>query len=258
MPPKASRLPAPAILSKTADRHLTVYSTAAIAAGVSILALTQSARGEVVITRKTIPIPANAYPYVGIDLNHDGINDFSAYLNYSAYPLSEWNLFISPKPSAGGGGLVESRHNYPAAHVQGVKIGPSAHFGSSGRVEHVHSIDNTYSHHYGRTLQGNWGGNPRNRYLGVKFLINGQTHYGWIRLTVITEPRGLSATITEYAYETVANKTLKAGQTSEAAQHDAENADMLTGPAEGPSLGMLARGAEMMGVWRRKEEEDVA
>lgn len=258
MPPKVSGRSAPAILSRTADRHLTLYSTAAIAAGVSMLALAQPAWGEVVVTRKTIPIPANAYPIVGLDLNHDGINDFSANLNYSAYPLSDWDLFVVPSPDGGGGAVVASHHKYAAALVPGAKIGPSAHFGATSRIEAVHSINDTYSHRYGRTLKGNWGGDPRNRYLGVKFLISGQTHYGWIRLTVITEPRGMSATITGYAYETIANKPIKAGQTSEAEAESVQQPATFDDLEQGPSLGMLARGAEVVGVWRKREREEVA
>ena len=80
--------------------------------------------------------------------------------------------------------------------------------------------------------KGFWGSNPKyylgvgcgepnNEYVGVRFLLNGQTHYGWIRLTVTTspDPNGppLTAKITGYAYETVANKAIKAGTAATAA-----------------------------------------
>jgi hypothetical protein len=80
---KASAHLAPIARSKTFDRNLLVYSTAALVAGVGVLALAQPALGEVVVTKKTIPIPYNTFPIVGIDFNHDGINDFSANLNFS-------------------------------------------------------------------------------------------------------------------------------------------------------------------------------
>ena len=67
-----------------------------------------------------------------------------------------------------------------------------------------------------QTVEGPWGGNPKNRYLGVRFRIDGQIHYGWVRLTVLTQPTGTwSATITAYAYETVPNKAIKAGTAEE-------------------------------------------
>src|ERR1700760_439816 len=56
---KASARLAPTILPTSIDRNLRVYSTAALAAGVSLLALAQPAHSEVVVTKKTISIPVN-------------------------------------------------------------------------------------------------------------------------------------------------------------------------------------------------------
>jgi len=56
----------------------------------------------------------------------------------------------------------------------------------------------------------------RNRYLGLQFVIKGQVHYGWARLTVIFPPqpsRGILATLTGYAYETIPNKPIITGKT---------------------------------------------
>ena len=46
-------------LSGTAEHGLRFYALAATAASVSVLALTQPAEGEIIITNKTIPIHAN-------------------------------------------------------------------------------------------------------------------------------------------------------------------------------------------------------
>ncbi len=64
--------------------------------------------------------------------------------------------------------------------------------------------------------------------------------------------------LTGYAYETIPNQHLKAGQTSETPQDEVKNADIWALPVQGPSLGMLARGVETMEIWRRKEKELVA
>ena len=96
--------------------------------------------------------------------------------------------------------------------MRGAKIGPSANF-----VSFYASRSHRGQLHYssttgGRHLFGKWGGNPKNRYVGVRFSIKGETHYGWIRLSVNTEiPLHMSATITAYAYETVPNKRILAG-----------------------------------------------
>jgi hypothetical protein len=46
----------------------------------------------------------------------------------------------------------------------------------------------------------------------VKFLIEGKIHYGWIRVTLTTSKSApMSEEITEYGYETIANKSCGAG-----------------------------------------------
>jgi hypothetical protein len=56
--------------------------------------------------------------------------------------------------------------------------------------------------------------------------------------------REISGTITAYAYETVANKPITIGSTTEMADEP---------QAPNPSLGMLAMGADGLTLWRREE-----
>src|SRR5262249_14463262 len=129
--------------------------------------------------------------------------------NYSA------DLFVRP---AGGGAFVgysNSQGPYASALVKGAQVGPSAHFSPAGQpvtIERSNGISCSHATH--RDLYGQWGNNPPNRFVGVKFLINGAVHFGWVRLSANFVSRLDSATITAYAYETVANKTIKAGNTS--------------------------------------------
>ena len=73
------------------------------------------------------------------------------------------------------------------------------------------SVTNPTSGFFAR---GQWG-NATNRYLGLKFAINGQTHYGWARLTTscVYSQHQCNALLTGYAYETVANKGIITGKT---------------------------------------------
>jgi hypothetical protein len=234
-----------------------VYSVAAAAAGVSLLALAPLAEGEVVITRKNIPIPISSYFFppphpVPISLNNDGINDFSFELYTFAYHSFNDDLYMKPLEGGAVVGAAGSKSIfYASALARGARIGPSAHFSSKGEafIERAHGID--ASSNYSRKLYGNWGGNPANRYIGVKFLIDGATHYGWVRFTVTTQPRGFSATITAYAYETVANKRILAGiSEKDSASTQAEPKTESLGQ---PSLGVLAAGAAGLALWRRDE-----
>ncbi len=230
--------------SNKLNRHVGMYSLAAAVAGVSMLALAEPAQGEVVVTKKTIPIPNLGYSGgVALDLNHDGKTDFTFFNATSFY---NGNDFGSAIVWMAGGSVVGQQH--PSALMRGANIGPSAPFiqvnSYSVRIEAGYGVQSGSDR-----LVGDWGGNPKNRYLGVRFLIDGQTHYGWVRSTIITEPgTSWSATITGYAYETVANKPIKAGTAATAAA----NVEASHGPA-GPSLGMLAAGAEAMPLWRRDE-----
>jgi hypothetical protein len=254
---KLSSLSCGETLSETIDHRAKLYSIAAAAAGVSILALAQPAEGEVVITRKSIPIPISSYFFppphpVPISLNNNGVNDFSFELYTFAYHSFNDDLYMKPLEGGAVVGAVGTKGNfYASALARGAKIGPSAHFSSKGlaEIERAHGID--ASSNYSRKLYGNWGGNPANRYIGVKFLIDGATHYGWVRLTVTTEPRGVAATITAYAYETTANKRILAGIQ---AKDSANTPDEPKAESSGrPSLGMLALGANGLPLWRRDE-----
>jgi hypothetical protein len=258
MPDKVSNRRDSTSVSHKIDHRMKLYSAAAVASGVSMLALAQPAQGEVVITRKTIPIPVSSFflpppTPVLIDINHDGVNDFSFSLYSFAYHSFDISLTVRPLE---GGAVVASPSPlggfYASALARGAKIGPSAHFSSKGAADIERAQGLNASSRYSRRLYGDWGGNPTNRYVGVKFLINGETHYGWVRLTVTTQPRGFSATITGYAYETVANKKISAGIGSTSAsqtqvQHQAEEPGRA-------SLGMLAMGADALTLWRREKQ----
>jgi hypothetical protein len=82
-------------------------------------------------------------------------------------------------------------------------------------------------------------------------IVNGQTHYGWARLNVDLLVSGKTV-ITGYAYETIPNRTIHEGQT-----HETTASNLL--PSLNPvlqnaNLGMLARGADGLALWRRDED----
>ncbi len=72
-----------------------------------------------------------------------------------------------------------------------------------------------------------------NKYVGVKFMIGADTHYGWIQVQVLSN--STSATITGYAYNDENNGPILAGQIPEAG-----------------SLALLALGAAGFAAWRKK------
>jgi len=258
-------LPVHPVNAATLDRRMKSYSLAAAAAGVSMLALSQPADAKVVITNTNIPIPLCTVGFpcsVSIDLNGDGINDvkFSLISSYN----QTWDSRLLAVAGQNGGSIIGTagvgKHSpYASCLLRGAEIGASDHF-----LRGKETIEDSFIQFYSstinqrppkKTLHGKWGGDHPNRFLGVKFKIDGKTHYGWMRITVKpnasnTQWPAMSATITEYGYETVANKSLKAGLSSGA---DAVDNQALT-PAGRPahtSLGILALGAEGL-EWRQQ------
>ena len=254
--------------SNNLNHHITQYSLAAAVAGVGMLALAQPAAGEVAVTRKTIQIPVttDGTPHpVRISMADNGVDNFSfSLINFppnAGNTYSVRNLILdgatsNANPVVSGFSL----RTYTPALPRGARIGPSA--GSVGFAGPFAGLEATYAGQTFRNPRGDWGGNPQDRYVGVRFLIGGQTHYGWIRVTVTTstDPKGpaMSAKITGYAYETVANKPIKAGTaataTSAAEKPTAEVQAPKNNPNQrGPSLGMLAAGSIALPMWRREE-----
>jgi hypothetical protein len=256
-------------LSGTIDRRAKLYSLAAAAAGVSMLALAQPAEGSVVITHKNVPIPLCNYDIgrcpVSVDLNNDGVADFQLSLfNATTQFRSHGTSFILTVEPLQGGGVIASQRPFvywASALLRGAEIGPSANFFSAKNMTIEQFINCSDCTSRFRSLFGKWGGDHPNRFLGVKFLIKGATHYGWIRLTVDSSTKccdEISGTITEYGYETVANKRLGAGLAGADSpdyrtddQGDDQARETTDGPGY-PSLGMLALGADGLALWHPK------
>jgi hypothetical protein len=237
------------------NRQLGLYSLAAAAAGVSLLALAQPAAGEVVVTKKTIPIPIvpiGSKENVEISMANNGIENFVFQLYNDTDGISDrgLNAWGESRPN----GVVCGGDFYAKALAlpRGAQIGPNDNQCFSNYDVLIEATESGNSSRYSR---GYWGVKVKDHYLGVRFPIDGETHYGWIRLTVTIDlkPRGplMSAKITAYAYETVANKPILAG-TTETSTAQSQLPDNIQNHA-GPSLGMLAVGAEGVPLWRREE-----
>jgi hypothetical protein len=235
-------------LSSLLHHKLNAYALGA-AAGAAVLSITPLASAEIIFT------PVNGSIAEGskfaLDLNHDGIVDFTLENDFhnSTTPFG-CDLDISP---ARGNGIWQGpreRYNQRAAAalLAGVPVG-------SGKPFIFQEVNMAYASLTAFTyVSGGPWKNVTNRFLGLKFLINGEVHFGWARLTVTTDSHreSVHATITGYAYETIANQPILTGQISGTAA-DAS----LTLPTENPRpavpLALLALGSPGLAVWRREE-----
>jgi hypothetical protein len=238
------------------------YCTAAVAAGVGLLALVQPAQAKVVVKHVSLGLgPGNdGAPPVQIDFNNDGVIDvsFNAFGVDYGYGTAGYSVVANPQTSKPGGGVVimggGSRGPYVAALRRGMQVGPSAHFSSKRLIieRTFESTSNEFSKCRNRHLFGHWAGSNPDRFVGVKFLVSGTAHYGWVRLSLNTTADNsctVDTTVTAYAYETVANKKITIGSsTSTDDEQPRTSADALIDP----SLGLLALGSDGMPVWRRK------
>jgi hypothetical protein len=229
------------------QQRLNSYALMAAAAGVGVVALTQPSQAKIVYTPTHHVIGKNGR--YKLDLNHDKITDITLVDTYGCNTDYCYGR-LSAIPAGGNGvegkkGFLSIPYAYALKH--GALIGPKEPF--SGQLM---ASDNM------GTL-GQWL-NVTNGYLGLKFKINGKTHYGWARLTVTDKNAVITAVLTGYAYETIPNKTIVAGQTKGPGDISIEQADAaLTVPTPEPAmLGLLAMGAPGLSIWRREESGGIA
>jgi hypothetical protein len=235
-------------LNPVVEKTLLSYAALASAAGVGVMALSQPSEAKIVYTATHQVIAANTT--LQIDLNGDGTNDFFLSNRFVASPRGQTSSFrtsaaLSINPVAktnqvwGHSGFVSAM---PAGIVVGSKgkFAPSQYFmGGVSALDGNHPI-----------YQGQWAppeGSVKNHYVDMKFVINGEIHYGWARLSVQirqTKNGGAQAVLTGYAYETIANRGLETGKTS--------GADAAS--AKSGSLGQLALGAENTPAVRKENE----
>lgn len=134
----------------------------------------------------------------------------------------------------------------------GVRVGPKGKFSPYAdvlaRVWRKSDTGTFYS-------SGPWK-NVKNRYLGLKFSIQGQIHFGWARMTISIINHNVSGILNGYAYETVPNKPIISGRTKGPDEIGVATVSpvFLSAPTPEPaSLGLLAMGWPGLSIWRREE-----
>jgi len=224
---RASRKPSN--ISESLHQRLNSY---ALAAGTGILALAPPLQARIVYTPANDSIRTESP--IGIDLNHDGLIDFTFVASWGGCGSSQEN-WVSVQPV----GKTNAMYGYgkkavalPAGH----RIGPSHHV-----KDHFDQSNRLMCGAWSNGHSGSWCG-VRGDYVGLAFSIHKRTHYGWARLRV--DPYGQTGRITGYAYETIPNKSIIAGKT--------HGKDVVT--LQDASLGHLARGASAIPAWRGKEQ----
>jgi hypothetical protein len=202
-----------------------------------MLGLAQPAEAKIVYTRTHHVIGSNGSYY--LDLSHNGITDFSLLNRF--LPTSGGGYALYERAAKGNSvwASVDDGAEVAVALRRGTRISAGRPFSHDPALlaEAIWFVASSRSF-----VLGDWV-NVANRYLGLKFQIKGKTHYGWARLTVRVKVRTITATLTGYAYETVPNKPIIAGETN--------GPDVVT--IQPASLGHLAAGSAGLAAWRPRK-----
>jgi hypothetical protein len=251
LPPEENSMkhtPARRKFSKLPDvtrKKLEMYSLAAAAAGMSIAALSPAAQAEVVFT------PAHQKIFdrgVILDLNHDGLADFEI-LQREFFADGAGVIIYSHAGNRAFG--AASRANFLSMLPKGYTVGPNSSRFQRGSTSTNDPIPHKFLYYCeansgGRSCTGAWDNGTDGSYVGFKFYIDGEVHYGWARLAVtVQQPNNpKSVHLTGYAYETVANKPIVTGRTSGAAETSVRESGSSANDKRTPAtLGRLAAGA---------------
>jgi hypothetical protein len=231
-------------LSDSVHHQLNSYALVAGAAGVGMLALTQPSQAKIVYTPAHITVPTNTL--VPLDLNHDGVNDLSFTIGAAADSsfLLAYNLRTN-----GVAGEVQD-YRFAAALKPGANIDGGRKFLTGPKPD---MLWGDWASSGGGGSTGRWK-NADDRYLGVKFSIKGNIHYGWVRLRV-SRPSRIDAVITGYAYETIPGRAIIAGRTKgpNDGVEQSDAAVLVVPTHQSTTLGLLALGSNGWSIWRREK-----
>ncbi|MGA9967401.1 MAG: hypothetical protein WBQ10_19550 [Terriglobales bacterium] len=243
----------PSKLSESCNRRLNAYALAASAAGLGLFTVAPRADAKIIYTPANLPLMNQQQVF--FDLNHDGINDFSFYgRSISRRSISTFFFRLTVSPAQQGNAIwgVESHEHAScaAALPRGTRVGPKRPF----QPNRVVLFDSSGGPN-GGTAYCPWGGKIGTAYVGLKFSIKGQTHFGWARVK-IASMYPYKIFLTGYAYETIPNKPIVTGETKGPDDGTVGQPAPATLGAPMPppvTLGILALGSPALSIWRRRD-----
>jgi hypothetical protein len=211
------------ITSKSLSQRLVRYG--ALTAAIGGIAETN---GQVVYTDIT-DSPGNGTSVYDLNLDGDGTIDFQIYgsggvqILADAMVLNGSSVFTS---NSIAGALnqysASASFAYPFALEPNTAIGPSLSW-QAGNGQILRYINSS-----GSSCQyvSNWCDNSgssddiTDKYLGLKFKIGTEIHYGWVRLDIIGTDNVESWLVKDYAYESIPDAPITTGDTGNLSVED--------------------------------------
>ncbi len=197
-------------------RHGNLFATLA---AITLVSVAFNVPSEAKIVYTSVSTTLTGSGHIKIDLNHDGIKDFDIQSAVSLIYCGghEIHGVVTVKPTTGDGVVASGTH--AAALASGIQVGPTQSFFSNYQSLMTNFLFTRGCGHLPYRY-GNWCSGTTfyscsgAGYLGLRFLVNGQMHYGWAYVTVKGGVSGLSVTLKSFAYETIAGRGITTGQTS--------------------------------------------
>jgi hypothetical protein len=212
------------------------YAAAAGAAGAGLLASTQPARADIIYTPADIQLDGSDGRVSLASIAFDNGRDYDVFfvnrghITYCSWCVGKGESFGDAQASV----ISSGRALNAGPLLKGFQIGPT---GSSPRYATLmgwlsRRVRTSFGTRQSIASDGLWAGEAG--YLGVKFALDGQIHYGWIA----AEGSGTTFDILGWAYNTIPNAPIDAGQGA---------------TPEPGTLGLLALGSLGLGLWRRRK-----
>ena len=218
-------------VSTNIEKRLHTYAIAAGAAGVGLLALAAPANADIIYTKTNVTIGPNGS--IGLDLNRDSVPDFA--ITAGTARFSSYTIFHLAARANGNNLVAGKSTSLLVRYRGGQQIG-------SKLIDAVSSgllITGSGTPGGGSSqLRGAWLFGATG-YLGLDLVQADGNHFGWARVTTaFLGGVSYDTTVSGFAYNTVPNQPIFAGQT----------------PIPEPgTLGFLAVGAAALALWRRKK-----
>ncbi|MBW6481851.1 MAG: T9SS type A sorting domain-containing protein [Vicingaceae bacterium] len=192
------------------DKKLMNYMSASAA----ILATGASATGQIIYT-DVIPdqTVTGQNQIITIDLNNDMTGDFiAAVVGNSQVNAAVAVPFATGSACAGGNPDNEIMGSAPSAYNYVKKLANGAAVGATGPWLGTNCVQGTMGFYVigqGSPYNEEWNGGVTDGYMGLKFSVGGNIHYGWARFDVSADQ--LTLTLKDYAYNATPNTPINAG-----------------------------------------------
>ncbi len=200
-------------MKKNLQSRLTRYTAAATA----VVGAVTGANAQIVYTdvnpdETYDAVEGNGPAFGLLDLNNDQVLDFYVYSRDTTTANGLFKLtMVAPYGTLGNAvaGDAPSGYDYAFAMTSGTTIDAATAWivpASSGALSMALNIDGAFPY------ASYWANGVTDKYLGLKFFVAGNAHYGWARLDVTAE--GDVFTIKDYAFNATPATGLLAGQTA--------------------------------------------